>query len=173
MANWKDIVAAVAPTVATALGGPFAGMAVKALSNKLLGRDDGTEDEVAAAVMALAPADLVKLKEIDADLQKAFLDNEVKLEQLAADDRDSARRRATEAKDPTPSVLSYLYFALFAVVLVGLLHGDFNIADSQVALMMIGGLIAVWLPSSNFQFGTTRGSANKDKVISNISQAKP
>lgn len=173
MANWKDILATVAPTVATMLGGPLAGMAVKALSSKLLGRDDGTEDEVAAAVTALAPADIIRLRELDVDLAKTLADNDIKLEALAAQDRDSARRRATEAKDSTPSVLSYLYFVLFAVVLIGLLHGDFNITDSQVALMMIGGLIAVWQQSSNFQFGTTRGSQNKDKVISTISQAKP
>lgn len=172
MANWKDIVAAVAPTVATALGGPFAGMAVKALSNKLLGRDDGTEDDVAAAVMALAPADLVKLKEIDADLQKAFLDNEVKLEQIDAADRDSARRRATEARDYTPSILTFALLGVFSFVLYSLLEGVEVKGNSEVLFTMFGTLSTALIQSLNFQFGTTRGSQNKDKVISNISQAK-
>ena len=40
----------VAPTIATALGGPLAGMAVKTLSNVLLGHEGGTEDDVKAAI---------------------------------------------------------------------------------------------------------------------------
>ena len=38
----------VAPTIATALGGPLAGVAVKTLSNVLLGHENGSEDEVKA-----------------------------------------------------------------------------------------------------------------------------
>jgi len=168
VAGWKDIVGAVAPTVATMLGGPFAGMAVKALSNKLLGKDDGTEDEVAQAVAAMTPADLIKLKEIDTDLAKTLAANDIKLEELATQDRDSARKRATEAHDYTPSILTCLYTGLFATVLLGLMAGKLTLADSQVANMMIGGLIAVWQQSNNFQFGTTRGSADKNKTIAGL-----
>jgi hypothetical protein len=36
--DWKKIVGAVAPTLATALGGPLAGMAAAAVSDALLGK---------------------------------------------------------------------------------------------------------------------------------------
>ena len=49
--DWKSVVRTVAPTLATALGGPLAGAAVQALSVALLGRPDGTEQEVAEAVL--------------------------------------------------------------------------------------------------------------------------
>ena len=43
--DWKDVIGAVAPTIATALGGPLAGAAVKTLSNVLLGHEKGTESD--------------------------------------------------------------------------------------------------------------------------------
>lgn len=82
--DWKNIVKAVAPTIGTALGGPLAGLGIKALSEALLGKEDGTEAEVAAAVaganpeqlMAMKKADqdfAIKMKELDIDLDKAFI----------------------------------------------------------------------------------------------------
>ena len=48
--NWQGIVKAVAPTLAGMLGGPLAAVAVRELSNKILGKPDGTEADVAAAI---------------------------------------------------------------------------------------------------------------------------
>lgn len=172
MANWKDILATVAPTVATMLGGPLAGMAVKALSSKLLGRDDGTEEEVATAVTALAPADIIRLRELDVELAKTLADNDIKLEALATQDRDSARHRATEAHDWSPSILTFCLLALFGYVLHRLI-GGVEIKGADVVFTMFGTLSTALIQSLNFQFGTTRGSQNKDKVIANMSQAAP
>ena len=173
MANWKDILATVAPTVATMLGGPLAGMAVKALSSKLLGRDDGTEEEVATAVTALAPADIIRLRELDVDLAKTLADNDIKLEALATQDRDSARKRATDAHDYTPSILTFALLAVFSFVLYSLLDGVEVKGNAEVLYTMFGTLSTALIQSLNFQFGTTRGSQNKDKVIANMSQAAP
>ena len=52
--DWKSIVKVVAPTIATGLGGPLAGLATKALSEVLLGKSDGTEDEVARVTVRLS-----------------------------------------------------------------------------------------------------------------------
>lgn len=164
--DWRSIVGTVAPALATALGGPLAGVAVKALSSKLLGRDDGTPDEVGAAVAAMSPADLVKLKEVEADLTKALAAVDVDLERIAAGDRDSARRRAVDLHDYTPNALALLLLGLFAYVLHALLEGQNIGQDGQIAMMMIGGLIAANQQALNFFFGTTRSSANKDKTLS-------
>lgn len=50
--DWKDLVRTIAPGLATAAGGPAAGLAVKILGDKLLGNPDATEDQVAAVVTA-------------------------------------------------------------------------------------------------------------------------
>ena len=50
MKDWKDLIAAVAPTIATALGGPMAGFAVRTLSNTLLGHENGSEADIVQAI---------------------------------------------------------------------------------------------------------------------------
>ena len=52
----------IAPTIATALGGPLAGIAVKTLSAVLLGHENGSEDDVKAAMTSASPDQLVALK---------------------------------------------------------------------------------------------------------------
>ena len=143
---------------------------MKALSSKLLGRPDGTEDDVAAAVAGLSPADLVKLKEVEADLTKSLAAVDVDLERIAAADRDSARRRAVDLHDYTPNALALLLLSLFAYVLHALLAGQDIGQDSQIAMMMIGGLIAANQQALNYFLGTTRSSANKDKTLAGLAQ---
>ena len=71
MSGITDILKAVAPTIATALGGPLAGAAVSFLSSKL----GVPADQVEQAVAGMSPADLVKMKELDYDFQKFVLAN--------------------------------------------------------------------------------------------------
>lgn len=169
--DWRAIVSTVAPTVATMLGGPLAGIAVKALSAKLLGRDDGTEAEVAAAVQALGPQDLIRLREIEADLVKTLADNEIKLESLATQDRDSARRRAIEMRDYTPNVLAFVVIGVFGWMLDRLMNGASLGADANVAFMMLGTLTTAVGQALNYFYGTSRSSADKSKVIANMKGA--
>lgn len=53
--DWKEIVRAVAPTLATALGGPLAGVATSEISNAILGKSDGTEAELGDALVKATP----------------------------------------------------------------------------------------------------------------------
>jgi hypothetical protein len=71
MANLKDLIVSVAPTIASALGGPFAGAAVGFLSKKL-GLSENTAEAVQQAVAGMKPDDLVKMKQLDLDFQKAM-----------------------------------------------------------------------------------------------------
>lgn len=164
----KKILATVAPTAATMLGGPLAGMAVKALSDKLLGKPDGTEEEVAAAVMGLGPQDLVRLKELDIELAKILADNDIKLEDIAAKDRADARARATAAGDWTPSIMTYILYAMLFYVIHALLQGIELKGDAQVIYMLIGALVTEVGKASNFQFGTTKGSSDKNKLLDKL-----
>ena len=55
MADWKSIVGTVAPAIATALGGPLAGLGVSAIG-KALGLGDGaSKEDVAQAVLKATP----------------------------------------------------------------------------------------------------------------------
>lgn len=70
----KSAIKVIAPAVASVLGGPLAGNAVGALSNILLGKDDGSPEELEAAFLKATPEQLLKIKAID--LQFAELQNE-------------------------------------------------------------------------------------------------
>lgn len=76
MSGITDILKTVAPALATALGGPLAGAAVSFLSSKL-GVDPAVIEQTVAG---MAPADLVKMKELDLDFQKHMADNGIALQ---------------------------------------------------------------------------------------------
>lgn len=63
--NWKGLVKTVAPKIALALGGPMAGLGVKALSEVVLGKSDGTEEDLAIALQGATPELLGKIKAAD------------------------------------------------------------------------------------------------------------
>jgi hypothetical protein len=54
--DWKKLVGALAPTLGTALGGPLVGSAISVLSNVLLGKPEGSQDDVSTAVLQGAVA---------------------------------------------------------------------------------------------------------------------
>jgi hypothetical protein len=76
MSALTDILSAVAPTIATALGGPFAGAAVAFLSSKL----GVPVEQVQQTVAGMGPADLVKLKEMDYEFQTKMAEIGIKID---------------------------------------------------------------------------------------------
>ena len=74
-----DILRSVAPTLATALGGPLAGMAATFLAGKL-GLSDQSVEAVSAAVAGMSGADLVRMKELDVQFQTHMADNGIALD---------------------------------------------------------------------------------------------
>ena len=79
--DWLKI---IAPTAATLLGGPLAGMAAKYLADKI-GIPNATVDAVTTAMTSLneTPEGRIKLAEIDAALRTHSIDMGIDLERLA------------------------------------------------------------------------------------------
>jgi len=75
MSGLTDLLKTVAPTLATALGGPLAGAAVAFLASKL-----GVDPElVERTVAGMGPTDLIRMKELDYDFQKFMVTEGQKL----------------------------------------------------------------------------------------------
>ena len=166
--DWKKIIGTVAPTIATALGGPFAGVAVRAIAAKVLGKPDASEAEVADAVFGASPEQLIKLKELDLEFKKQMADVGVHLEQIEAEDRASARARQVALKDHTPTVLG-------GIILAGFLGGVWFVctqpisAQAQpVVMAMLGTLGTLATTVVAFYFGSSSGSRAKDATISSL-----
>jgi hypothetical protein len=155
----------VAPTIATALGGPLAGVAVKALSGVLLGHENGSEDEVKAAMASASPDQLAALKKIDADFKVSMKELDIDLERISAGDRDSARKMQTETKDWTPKVLAFAITFGFFGALVWLLVMGIPQTGTEVILMMLGSLSTSWTGVVQFYYGSSAGSKAKNDLL--------
>ena len=165
--QFGPLLSSVAPSIATALGGPLAGLAVKSLSKALLGAEDFSEEAVMEAMATASPEQLAAVKKIDADFKVQMKSLDIDLERIAVDDRKSARTMQTETKDILPRLLAISvtlgYFGIIAYVLVSGLPMN----GSEVLLMLLGTLSAGWTGVMAFYFGSSSGSQKKDAMIQN------
>lgn len=155
----------VAPTIATALGGPLAGVAIKTLSNVLLGHEGGSEDDVKASLATASPDQLAALKKIDADFKVQMKELDIDLERIAAGDRDSARRMQTETKDWVPKLLAIVITVGFFGILVWMLVQGMPQTGTEALLMMLGALGTAWTGVVNFYYGSSAGSKAKNDIL--------
>lgn len=166
--DWKNLVRTVAPTIGTVLSGgnPLVGLGIKAISNALLGKPDGTEDEISTILQGASTEDLAKLREADntfkIEMKKLGLDEK----KLAFDDADSARKREMVVKDKTPAILAYLLTMLFGVFLGVLIFGPgIQEANKAIVFTMAGSLATVWIAAMAYYHGSSRGSAEKNIIL--------
>lgn len=171
--DWKSLVGSIAPTIATALGGPLAGAATKAISTAVLGKDGGTDDEIAQAIATGGTDVLAKIKEAEHAFKIRMKELDIDLEDIAAKDRDSARSREVKTEDKTPRNLAYIYTLGFFVTLAA----QFYLVMSQIvvqpsALRMLdattGILFAMMLGSKEYYFGSSAGSSRKNEMMKDL-----
>jgi len=157
----------IAPTLATALGGPLAGMAVKTLSNALLGNPDGSEADVAEALSNASPEQLAKLKEIDTTFKARMKELDIDLERIAAGDRADARARETKTGDWTPKVLAFgITTGFFGILVWMFLHG-MPTSGTEAMLIMLGALQTSYTGVIAYYFGSSAGSKAKNDMLAN------
>jgi len=159
------LLAQVAPTVATALGGPLAGLAVKTLSEAMFGHQDASESDVSAALMSATPEQLQKLKEIDASFKLKMKELDIDLERISAADRDSARNMQIRTNDWIPRVLAILITIGFFGILVWMLIKGMPPTGTEALLMMLGALGTAWTGVVNFYYGSSAGSKAKTDAL--------
>lgn len=141
MTDWKGIVGAVAPAIATALGGPLAGLGVSTLAAALGLGDDANEDDVARALDRATPEQLLAVKRAEMDFSARLKELDIDLERLAVADRASARRRETATGDSwTPRLLAVLTLGLFGGCVWWAFSGDMGALDPAQS-GIIGGVI--------------------------------
>jgi hypothetical protein len=155
----------VAPTIATALGGPLAGIAVKTLSNVLFGHENGTEEQISEAMATATPDQLAAIKKIDADFKVQMKSLDIDLERIAAGDRDSARQMQAATKDWVPKVLAVVITTGFFGILVWMLVNGMPKTGTEALLMMLGALGTSWTGVVQFYYGSSSGSKQKTDAL--------
>ena len=170
---WTDTLEAVAPGLATALGGPVAGLAVTTIEKVLgLTPGTGTPDTMAAAFNNATPDQLLALKKADNDFQVQMKQLDINLEDIAEKDRDSARQRQSATKDPIPGILALVAVAgFFGILVYMLVYGlQKDVAGSDAFLLLLGSLGTVVTQVFAFYYGSSKGSQGKDETIKLLSK---
>lgn len=155
----------VAPVIGAAIGGPLAGVAVRAVQNALGLSSDSTEDEIARAVLSADPAQLLALKRAEQEFILSMRQLEIDVIQLEAFDKDSARRREVEVKDSTPTIFAFVVLAAFLGTLAAFLGGGVAAQDKEVVYLLVGTLLALVKDVVSYYFGTTLGSMQKNQLL--------
>lgn len=166
MNDWLKTVAKLAPTVASALGGPLAGTAVTALT-ELFGVE--TEDDLRKTLAAgkMTPEQIGKLRELELQFQENERERGFKYADLEFKDRDSARRANVEGG--MQKHVFWLGVALLLLCLgtevVVLFKGLPSGVSELVVGRVLGLLDAMALGVFTYFYGSSKGSADKNALM--------
>jgi len=156
-----DWLKTIAPTIATALGGPLAGLAIEAVS-KAIGIDP--KDVQSTISEGKLNADQIMLLK-QAEVQMAARAQEMGLDfaKLNVEDRKSARDMQIATKSYLPPTLAIGVTLGFFGILFGLMFGKIEHAP-QIDIML-GSLGTAWTGIIAFYFGSSAGSQAKDDLL--------
>lgn len=153
----------IAPTIATAMGGPLAGMAVSAISKAIGVDEEKVGDLIANNKLTADQIAQVKIAEIE--LQKQADELGLNFEKLAVDDRKSAREMQATTRSIVPPLLAAIVTVGFFGILVMMLMGTVE-SDNPPILMMLGSLGTAWTGIIAYYFGSSAGSQAKTEMLS-------
>jgi hypothetical protein len=169
METLLNLVRTVAPSIASAVGGPLAGMATKAISEALLGKPDGSEEELLQAAAKATPEQLLALKKAEQEFTIKMRELDIDLERISNADRDSARNREIKTKDLTPKLLAgFVTAGYFGVLFYMLVNGLPQHGGSEAMLVMLGTLGTAWGGMIAYYFGSSAGSKEKTDAMNRM-----
>ena len=152
----------IAPTVASALGGPLAGLAVSAISKAIGVDEDKVNDLISNGKMT--PDQIAQLKIAEIELKKQENELGLNFEKLAVDDRKSAREMQMTTRSLVPPILAGTitvgFFGILILLLLGKVEGDNN-----TILIMLGSLSTAWTGIIAYYFGSSAGSQAKTELM--------
>lgn len=160
--DWKGILSKVAPMAATAMGGPFGGMAASALLNVLgVEPEQGNEEaQLEQAMQNLTPEQAVILKEGERKWKLQMREMDIKEADLNARDRDSARKMQMATNSWVVPVLALVTVGGFFAVVGAILTGKVPL-DSTLTGFVLGAVSSKAEQIYNFFFGSSKGSKDK------------
>ena len=167
--SWQKIVASIAPTIATALGSPIAGMAITAVTSALGLAPDAKDEAINAAITA-NPDLLLKLKESEIAFKQRIAELGIDLERIHSEDRNSARNRQVQLKDQVPNVLAFVVIVGFFATVGYVFSGNIMLVGEQGILVgtIIGYVSAKADQVLSYFFGSSSGSDKKNQIMADM-----
>jgi hypothetical protein len=153
----------IAPTIATAMGGPLAGMAVSAISKAIGVEPEKVGDMISNNKLTAEQIAQVKIAEIE--LQKQANELGLNFEKLSVEDRKSAREMQATTRSIVPPALAAIVTIGFFGIMVMMLLGQVD-SNNPAILMMLGSLGTAWTGIIAYYFGSSAGSQAKTDLLS-------
>lgn len=171
--DWMGLVKGLAPTVASALGGPLAGGIVTAIGG-ILGISEPTQDKISEALETgkMTPDQIAEIKKLELQLKAQEKELGFKFEELEFKDRDSARQMQIATRSEIPGYLAIAIVGGFFFILTGMGTGLFEADNNQPMLVMLGALGTAFVQVLSYYFGSTSGSSRKTELLAQASAVK-
>lgn len=169
----NDFLKTLAPLLGTAIAGPLGGVAAGFIADKL-GLEAKTVEAVSNAItdQKISPEQVAQIKMAEVEFKKFLETNKIRIEEIAAADRNGARDLLKSTRSRTPTILTFVITIGYFVTLICMMTGQFKVSDSQVMLIMLGQLGTAWGVTIAFWFGTTSSSKDKTDIIANSAPIK-
>lgn len=166
--NWLDTLKKIAPTVASALGGPLAGAAVTAIG-ELFGISEPTKDKIQNAIenAQMTGQQISDLRQLEMKYKAEESERGFRYTELEFKDRDSARKANVEGG--TQKHLFWLSILLLVLTLGAELIVLFNGYPDTLKEIIVGRVLglmdSVALMVLSYWYGTSAGSARKTDLL--------
>jgi len=151
----------IAPTIATALGGPLAGMAVSAVAKAIGVSPDEVQDVISNGKLTAEQVASIQLAELE--LKKQAQSMNLDFAKLIAEDKQSARDMQIATKSWIPALLAVFVTVGFFGILLGLMTEHFKTSDAL--MLMLGSLATAWTGVMAFYFGSSASSQAKTELL--------
>ena len=165
----KSLVGAVAPTLATALGGPLAGAATRAITGALGLNDAADAHEVMQQITA-DPEALLKLKKADQEFAVRMRELDIDVYKIDQQDRASARQREQNVGGYANPVLAAIVIGGFLAAVFFVLSG--HVVTDTVNATLVGSVIGYVSAKADqvvsYYFGSSDGSRKKDGLLAKM-----
>ena len=158
----------VAPTIATALGGPLAGMAVSAVAKAIGVSPDEVQSVISSGKLTAEQVASIQLAELE--LKKQAQSMNLDFAKLMAEDKKSARDMQIATKSWIPALLAVFVTIGFFGILLGLMTEHFKTSDAL--MLMLGSLATAWTGVMAFYFGSSASSQAKTELLAKSEPAK-
>ena len=158
----------IAPTIATALGGPLAGMAVSAVAKAIGVSPDEVQSVISSGKLTAEQVASIQLAELE--LKKQAQSMNLDFAKLMAEDKKSARDMQIATKSWIPALLAVFVTIGFFGILLGLMTEHFKTSDAL--MLMLGSLATAWTGVMAFYFGSSASSQAKTELLAKSEPAK-
>jgi hypothetical protein len=154
-----EIAGKALPVLGTVLGGPAGGTVGAMIAGAL-----GVEEDPQAVTKAL------QSPESYAQLKKWAYEHRERLEQIALDTlraelADTASAREAHKHSPMPAAVTLLLTVICAWVIYLVFFHTIPEENKEIAYMLLGQAVTLWVASITYWVGTTRSSADKTRML--------